>query len=122
MDRLDSQPLAAHQSRARASAHAHRRAQRVDGGDRDGRQYVLHWASDPGSGKGSINVASLVARSVRSSQTCVKAPNMVAVPEQSHAYLFANRHVNRLKALVHDGLGIWAGRAQSMCDTARISN
>ncbi|MDO8300652.1 IS66 family insertion sequence element accessory protein TnpB [Lacisediminimonas sp.] len=24
-----------------------------------------------------------------------------------HAYLFANRRANRLKVLVHDGLGIW---------------
>lgn len=24
-----------------------------------------------------------------------------------HAYLFANKHANRLKILVHDGLGIW---------------
>ena len=24
-----------------------------------------------------------------------------------HAYLFANRHANRMKVLVHDGIGIW---------------
>ncbi|WP_133155249.1 IS66 family insertion sequence element accessory protein TnpB [Kinneretia aquatilis] len=24
-----------------------------------------------------------------------------------HAYLFANRRANRMKALVHDGIGIW---------------
>jgi transposase len=24
-----------------------------------------------------------------------------------HAYLFANRRANRLKALVHDGIGVW---------------
>ena len=24
-----------------------------------------------------------------------------------HAYLFANRRANRLKVLVHDGIGIW---------------
>ena len=24
-----------------------------------------------------------------------------------HAYLFANRRVNRIKVLVHDGIGIW---------------
>ena len=24
-----------------------------------------------------------------------------------HAYLFANRRVNRIKLLVHDGIGIW---------------
>jgi transposase len=24
-----------------------------------------------------------------------------------HAYLFANRHANRMKVLVHDGIGVW---------------
>ena len=24
-----------------------------------------------------------------------------------HAYLFANRQANRMKALVHDGIGVW---------------
>lgn len=24
-----------------------------------------------------------------------------------HAYLFANRRANRIKALVHDGIGVW---------------
>ena len=24
-----------------------------------------------------------------------------------HAYLFANRHGNRMKVLVHDGIGVW---------------
>ena len=24
-----------------------------------------------------------------------------------HAYLFANRRANRMKALVHDGIGVW---------------
>jgi hypothetical protein len=38
----------------------------------------------------------------------------MAVPKQSHAYLFANRHANRLKVLVHDGLGIWLA-ARSLC-------
>lgn len=27
--------------------------------------------------------------------------------EPHHAYLFANRRANRLKVLVHDGIGIW---------------
>ena len=26
---------------------------------------------------------------------------------QHHAYLFANRRANRMKVLVHDGLGVW---------------
>jgi len=24
-----------------------------------------------------------------------------------HAYVFANRRANRMKALVHDGIGVW---------------
>jgi transposase len=26
-----------------------------------------------------------------------------------HAYLFANRRANRMKVLVHDGIGVWLG-------------
>lgn len=28
-----------------------------------------------------------------------------------HAYLFANKRANRIKVLVHDGIGIWSGDA-----------
>jgi transposase len=30
-----------------------------------------------------------------------------------HAYLFANRRANRLKVLVHDGIGIWLAARRS---------
>ncbi|KQP12058.1 transposase [Pseudorhodoferax sp. Leaf265] len=29
-----------------------------------------------------------------------------------HAYLFANRRANRMKALVHDGIGVWLAARQ----------
>lgn len=29
-----------------------------------------------------------------------------------HAYLFANRRANRMKALVHDGIGMWLAARQ----------
>lgn len=30
-----------------------------------------------------------------------------AHPHPHHAYLFANRRANRMKVLVHDGIGVW---------------
>jgi transposase len=30
-----------------------------------------------------------------------------AKPAPHHAYLFANRRANRMKVLVHDGIGVW---------------
>ena len=30
-----------------------------------------------------------------------------AVTRPHHAYLFANRRANRMKVLVHDGIGVW---------------
>ena len=32
---------------------------------------------------------------------------MPTLAHPHHAYLFANRRANRLKVLVHDGIGIW---------------
>lgn len=33
-----------------------------------------------------------------------------------HAYLFANKRANRIKILVHDGIGVWlAARRQGKC-------
>lgn len=29
------------------------------------------------------------------------------LPAPNHAYLFANRRANRMKVLVHDGIGVW---------------
>src|ERR1044071_10146901 len=43
-----------------------------------------------------------------------------------HAYLFANRRANRMKVLVHDGIGVWlaarrlkASKFVWACDTVR---
>jgi len=32
-----------------------------------------------------------------------------------HAYLFANRRANRMKVLVHDGIGIWSPSMPITC-------
>ena len=36
-----------------------------------------------------------------------------AVP--NHAYLFANRRANRMKVLVHDGIGVWLAARRLNC-------
>jgi transposase len=33
--------------------------------------------------------------------------NVFGQARPHHAYLFANRRANRMKALVHDGIGVW---------------
>ena len=33
--------------------------------------------------------------------------NVFGAAHPNHAYLFANRRANRMKVLVHDGIGIW---------------
>ena len=33
--------------------------------------------------------------------------NVFGAARPHHAYLFANRRANRLKVLVHDGIGVW---------------
>jgi transposase len=33
--------------------------------------------------------------------------NVFGAARPHHAYLFANRRANRMKALVHDGIGVW---------------
>lgn len=33
--------------------------------------------------------------------------NVFGEARAHHAYLFANRRANRMKALVHDGIGVW---------------
>ena len=47
--------------------------------------------------------------------TCAPAPksalarvvNVFGAARPHHAYLFANRRANRMKVLVHDGIGVW---------------
>ena len=45
-----------------------------------------------------------------------------------HAYLFANRRANRMKVLVHDGIGVWlaarrlnAGSSSFSCKLIRLA-
>ncbi|HEY1128089.1 MAG TPA: IS66 family insertion sequence element accessory protein TnpB [Roseateles sp.] len=33
--------------------------------------------------------------------------NVFGAAKPHHAYLFANRRANRMKVLVHDGIGVW---------------
>ena len=33
--------------------------------------------------------------------------NVFGAAKTHHAYLFANRRANRMKVLVHDGIGVW---------------
>ena len=37
----------------------------------------------------------------------VQVVNVFGAARPHHAYLFANRRANRMKVLVHDGVGIW---------------
>ena len=37
----------------------------------------------------------------------VRVVNVFGAARPHHAYLFANRRANRMKVLVHDGIGIW---------------
>lgn len=37
----------------------------------------------------------------------VKVVNVFGAARPHHAYLFANRRANRMKVLVHDGIGVW---------------
>ena len=37
----------------------------------------------------------------------VRVVNVFGEARPHHAYLFANRRANRMKALVHDGIGVW---------------
>ena len=36
-----------------------------------------------------------------------KVVNVFGAARPHHAYLFANRRANRMKVLVHDGIGVW---------------
>ena len=36
-----------------------------------------------------------------------KVVNVFGAERTDHAYLFANRRANRMKVLVHDGIGVW---------------
>ena len=38
-----------------------------------------------------------------------------------HAYLFTNRRANRMKVLVHDGIGIWLGSTTAEPGTVRLA-
>ena len=37
----------------------------------------------------------------------VRVVNVFGAVRPHHAYLFANRRANRMKVLVHDGIGVW---------------
>jgi transposase len=37
----------------------------------------------------------------------VRVVNVFGAAHPHHAYLFANRRANRMKVLVHDGIGVW---------------
>ncbi len=37
----------------------------------------------------------------------VRVVNVFGMARPHHAYLFANRRANRMKVLVHDGIGVW---------------
>ena len=37
----------------------------------------------------------------------VRVVNVFGAARPNHAYLFANRRANRMKVLVHDGIGVW---------------
>ena len=37
----------------------------------------------------------------------VRVVNVFGAARPHHAYLFANRRANRMKVLVHDGIGVW---------------
>lgn len=37
----------------------------------------------------------------------VRVVNVFGSARPHHAYLFANRRANRMKVLVHDGIGVW---------------
>lgn len=37
----------------------------------------------------------------------IRVVNVFGAVQPHHAYLFANRRANRMKVLVHDGLGVW---------------
>ena len=42
--------------------------------------------------------------------------NVFGAARPHHAYLFANRRANRMKVLVHDGIGVWlAARRLNSC-------
>ena len=46
---------------------------------------------------------------MRSGTEAALAPvvNVFGAARPHHAYLFANRRANRMKVLVHDGIGVW---------------
>ena len=39
--------------------------------------------------------------------TLARVVNVFGAARPHHAYLFANRRANRMKVLVHDGIGVW---------------
>ncbi len=42
-----------------------------------------------------------------SESALAKVVNVFGAARPHHAYLFANRRANRMKVLVHDGIGVW---------------
>ncbi len=41
--------------------------------------------------------------------------NVFGAARPHHAYLFANRRTNRMKVLVHDGIGVWLAARRLNC-------
>jgi transposase len=41
--------------------------------------------------------------------------NVFGAARPHHAYLFANRRANRMKVLVHDGIGVWLAARRLNC-------
>ena len=53
-----------------------------------------------------LAVAPLDMRS-GSEAALARVVNVFGAARPHHAYLFANRRANRMKVLVHDGIGVW---------------
>src|SRR3954468_4885104 len=53
-----------------------------------------------------LSVAPLDMRS-GSGAALARVVNFFGSARPHHAYLFANRRANRMKVLVHDGIGVW---------------
>ena len=71
-------------------------------------------ASRPVSASGDIAARSSMAMRISSSQmrlgteaALARVVGVFCTDHLNHAYLFANKRANRMKVLVHDGIGVW---------------